>query len=77
VKTKPLPCPFCGFIPRIYPKHPEREGNAFGLVQCVNPECVAKPQVEDGEDIADDRGSDMYKEAAINRWNVRADQKEK
>ncbi len=29
-RVKPLPCPFCGKIPNVYPTDPSREGNAFG-----------------------------------------------
>lgn len=65
------PCPFCGELPEVGPKDPEEEGNAWGYVQCVNPKCPARPRVRDGEDMADDRGSDVYKKIAIERWNRR------
>lgn len=71
-KTELLPCPFCGSIPDVFPKRPEIEGNAFGQVRCSNNDCSAKPCVNDGEDRADDRGSDAYKMAAIKIWNTRA-----
>jgi hypothetical protein len=67
-----LPCPFCGETPEVYPRRPEIEGDAFGQVRCENDDCQAKPVVNDGEDCADDRGSDLYKLAAIKRWNRRA-----
>ena len=68
---KPLPCPFCGEEPEVYPKFPIEEGNAWGKVACVNPNCVCMPSVSDGQTISDERGSDAYKEAAIRRWNTR------
>jgi hypothetical protein len=68
---KPLPCPFCGIEPVIEPADPKREGNAWGAVACHNLACAAMPNVQDGEDTADERGSDAYKQAAIVRWNRR------
>ena len=65
------PCPFCGHAPTVYPLKPELEGNAFGQVRCSNDDCPAKPCVNDGEDDADERGSDAYKAAAIKIWNTR------
>ena len=41
-------------------------------MECQNDGCAAQPRVEDGEDIADERGSDAYKQCAIKRWNRRA-----
>lgn len=67
-----LPCPFCGETPHVGPEHPEIRGNAWGFVECQNDACPAQPRVQDGEDIADDRGSDAYKQCAIKRWNRRA-----
>ena len=64
-------CPFCGHIPEVGPLNPELDGNAWGYVKCKNRKCPARPEVLDGESIADDRGSDEYKNAAINRWNTR------
>uniref|UniRef100_A0A6H1ZSP7 Putative restriction alleviation protein n=1 Tax=viral metagenome TaxID=1070528 RepID=A0A6H1ZSP7_9ZZZZ len=68
---QPLSCPFCGAIPSVFPISPINDGNAWGQVGCVNPECSAKPHVNDGEEISDERGSDVYKEIAIKRWNTR------
>lgn len=68
----PLPCPFCGQPPEIEPKDPEREGKAWGGVRCRNPVCHARPCVYDGIGIADERGPDAYKRAAVIRWNRRA-----
>jgi hypothetical protein len=69
--TEPLPCPFCGELPVVLPKNPE-EGNAWAMVACENPDCqAADVAVEDGEEVADDRGSDEYKKIAIRRWNTR------
>jgi hypothetical protein len=69
--TALLPCPFCGDAPHVGPDDPKREGNAFGYVECLNSDCPAKPRVEDGEIISDERGSDEYRRAAILRWNTR------
>jgi hypothetical protein len=66
-----LPCPFCGTAPQIYPKRPEREGNAFGQVRCEYQRCPANPCVNDGALSSDERGSDAYKRLAIKRWNRR------
>lgn len=76
VRRNLKPCPFCGNMPNVYP-HPEdvasyHMGNAFGSVECANDDCPAQPCVQDGEDSADDRGSELYKQAAIKRWNRRA-----
>lgn len=68
---KPLPCPFCGSNPEVRPFNPKTEGDAWGRVVCVNINCQANPGVGDGVDVADDRGSDEYKRAAIERWNGR------
>ena len=81
----PLPCPFCGSDPRVFPQvDPERAGNAWGAVACVNPDCPTYLEhggfglrgsgvhVYDGIDVADERGSEAYKAAAIRRWNRRA-----
>lgn len=70
--TKPFNCPFCGHEPKIYPGELEKSGNCYGSVRCENIDCPAKPRVEDGINVSDDRGSDAYKEAAILRWNNRA-----
>lgn len=58
-------------VPEVRPVDAELEGNAWGRVECVNTECYANPSVTDGEDVADDRGSDAYKRRAIERWNRR------
>jgi hypothetical protein len=68
---KPLPCPFCGSQPELFPKNPKRDGNAWGEVRCVNEECPAQPKVSDGELLADDRGTALYQSAAVARWNQR------
>lgn len=68
------PCPFCGAEPEIGPKDPEKEGNAFGIVRCVNRKCPAMPRVRDGIEIADERGTEAYVLRAVIRWNGRAGQ---
>jgi hypothetical protein len=68
---EPLPCPFCGKDPTINPVLPEQHGNAWGEVRCENKACPARPVVDDGQFVADERGSDEYKKCAILRWNMR------
>ncbi len=70
---KPLPCPFCGNIPNVYPTDPSREGNDFGQVRCEYQRCPANPVVGDGAIQYDERGSAAYKQLAIKRWNRRHD----
>jgi hypothetical protein len=73
----PRPCPFCGASPEVGPADPKREGDAWGYVQCVNPDCATFNsglrghgiRIEDGEDVADDRGSAAYIQCAVRRWN--------
>jgi hypothetical protein len=72
---KPLPCPFCGKPPVVYPLNPEIEGDAFAYVICETKRCVANPRVADGALSCDSRGSDKYKAAAIRRWNKRYESK--
>lgn len=67
----PLPCPFCGKAPWVGPDDPENDGDAWGIVECVNSRCAVKPRVRDGVSVSDDRGSGAYKAAAIRRWNRR------
>ena len=68
------PCPFCNSIPEVNPENPEKEGTAWGEVRCVNIDCPTYPfAVQDGESVADDRGSDAYKKIAIRRWNAIAE----
>lgn len=70
--TTPIPCPWCGLVPVVLPEDPKTEGNCWAQVACVNADCPAKPSVRDGEMCNDERGSDAYKEIAIQRWNKRA-----
>lgn len=66
---KPRPCPWCGKRPRVIPEFPEETGNAWGEVLCENDRCAAQPSVSDGAQVADERGSIAYRNAAIIRWN--------
>lgn len=68
IVIQPLPC-LCGSAPCVEPEDPEHSGNAWAEVRCENEQCPAKPVVDDGKSVADDRGSDGYKECAIVRWN--------
>lgn len=76
VKLTLKDCPFCGWLPVVLPLDPSTEGNAWGKVVCMNPGCPTFDairgqgvSVSDGEDCADERGSDVYKQVAIARWN--------
>ena len=53
----------------MLPTDPAKEGNAWGSVICMNDDCPASPRVSDGADVIDERGSEAYKQAAIERWN--------
>lgn len=70
--TDLLCCPFCGVNPETGPENPEKVGDAFGFVRCMNEDCPAQPTVDDGEEIADERGTAKYIQAAVKRWNKRA-----
>lgn len=67
----PLPCPFCGKLPALFPENPKKEGNAWGAVGCTNDDCCANPYVRDNDPVADERGTEAYQQIAIARWNVR------
>ena len=69
---KPLPCPFCGAEPDVLPEDPESEGDCWGEVVCSNDDCYVKARCGDGAFLAEDRGSEAYKQLAIARWNRRA-----
>lgn len=67
----PLPCPYCGTAPEVYPKRPELEGYTFGQVRCEADDCAANPvvhsrNVEHAEATVDD-----YRADAIGMWNTR------
>lgn len=68
---EPLPCPFCGKLPKVYLTNLAREGDAFGEVRCENLRCFANPVVNDGAFNRNYRGTGKYKDAAIRRWNRR------
>jgi hypothetical protein len=40
-------------------------------VYCANSKCAVKPCVDDGQDVADYRGTGAYIDCAISRWNRR------
>lgn len=74
----PRTCPFCGKSPALHPQNPEREGNAWGAVQCENMRCATYDEtrghgvtVSDGVTMCDDRGTAKYIDGAIRRWNKR------
>lgn len=67
----PLSCPFCGKKPKLAPKDPAREGNAWGAVYCSNSRCSVSPKARDGQSSADERGTGAYMDCAIRRWNKR------
>lgn len=71
-KLTPLACPFCGKTPALFPIDPEREGDAWGQVECVNGKCPVQPKCRDGSKQSDMRGPGAYKDLAIRRWNRRA-----
>ncbi len=75
-KIKPRPCPFCGKEPVLRPTNPDKEGDAWGAVTCVNAYCPTYSNthghgvdVHDGEEVADERGTAADIACAIERWN--------
>ena len=70
-KLTPLPCPFCGKRPKVYPIDPSIEGDAFGQVRCQNQRCPVNPVCNDESLQSDMRGPGAYKDLAIKRWNRR------
>ena len=71
MKIKPLPCPFCGKKPGVFPQNPEEEGTCWGEVRCISKRCHSIVRIFDGRKVNDDRGSEKYKQMAIIRWNNR------
>ena len=70
--STPLPCPFCGQLPRVGPEQGPDVGTCWGYVRCEHPACPAQPSVGDGIPVADSRGLAAYQASAIERWNQRA-----
>jgi hypothetical protein len=70
-KLTPLPCPFCGEMPKLEPQDPDSDGDAWARVYCDNKKCPAQPSVEDGQMVSDERGTGAYMDCAIRRWNKR------
>ena len=68
----PLPCPFCGEVPKVTPSNPKLDGDAWGAVQCCNKKCHIQPRADDVEILSGSRGSAYYKNVAIRIWNTRA-----
>lgn len=66
---QPLPCPFCGHEPETGPKNPERDGDGWGFVMCVNHDCPVEAGVRayDG----DPDNTTEHIKAAVKRWNTR------
>lgn len=71
--TTPLPCPFCGEMPRASASQPPGTGEFVGVVICVG-DCPAHPFVHSyrSEHHLDFNSA---KEAAILRWNRRKEGK--
>jgi hypothetical protein len=71
-------CPFCGAAPSLVPTNPDREGDAWGAVRCMNTLCPTYDdtrdrgvEIRDGCDISDERGTAAYIRLAVDRWNKR------
>jgi hypothetical protein len=71
MKTKPLPCPFCGSIPTVGPPNESTEGTCFGWVRCENPKCTVNPEAEDRRKVNGDEGREHYRQMAVANWNCR------
>lgn len=69
----PLPFPFCGEKPGLYPEDFWDAGPGFcdGRVICDNDACAVKPIAFDGHDCSQDIGAGAYTDMAIKRWNTR------
>ena len=68
----PKACPFCGKTPALFPDDPNKDGDAWGEVQCLNGRCPVQPSCRDGSKSSDMRGPGAYIDAAVQRWNRRA-----
>ena len=48
-QTKPLPCPFCGYLPKTWHRRKEIGGGGVGnvvfAIECKNKKCKIQPKV--------------------------------
>jgi hypothetical protein len=67
----PLPCPFCGESPVVWPKDDLTQGKGWATVTCRNSECPAKPSLADDLPYDPKLPLTDYQQSAIRRWNTR------
>lgn len=70
--TEPVPCPFCGQVPRVEPIDPEREGGAWANVTCSGTQELGTGHYINicSGIFDDDRATcQEHKQSAIARWN--------
>jgi hypothetical protein len=63
------PCPFCGEIPEVHPLDPDKDGNGWAEVVCVNDKCNYFGSPE--------KSSRVSSCTAIKNWNTRDEAKGK